>query len=239
GLFGQCLASQQELVHYQVSVPVLHRLQEVLKELMVQGLTWKDDITQYIISQELKDVPLARPSLKPGSSSPQKLSERSKSSPNLQRLGPRLPPQPNRGQHYLDYTIVEPPQSPLHLQSLDPYTYQQKYSYQDDQERSLNSVDGGQYPRPSSQSGASRGGPPALRIWTDKFCRTWCLSTCLPPHPRPPATGWQHLSPPHPSSLWTTRRTTSPRTSRSASSSSSSSWIGRLHRATTLRGRWM
>lgn len=37
GLFGQCRASPQERVQYQVSVPVLHRLQEVLKELMMQG----------------------------------------------------------------------------------------------------------------------------------------------------------------------------------------------------------
>ncbi|XP_048090926.1 LOW QUALITY PROTEIN: receptor-type tyrosine-protein phosphatase-like N [Alosa alosa] len=165
GLFGQCrAASQQEVVQYQVSVPVLHRLQEVLKELMVQGLTWKDDITQYIISQELKDVPLAQPPLKPGSSNPDKLSERSESTPKPWRAAPRAQakqtqPDPNAVQRYLDYTILEPPQSPLHMQSLDPYTYQQ-YTYQDDQERSLNSVNGGRYPRPSSRSGVSQGARP-------------------------------------------------------------------------------
>lgn len=37
GLFGQCQAPHQEPVQYQVSVPVLHKLQEVLKDLMVQG----------------------------------------------------------------------------------------------------------------------------------------------------------------------------------------------------------
>lgn len=37
GLFGQCQAPHQEAVQYQVSVPVLHKLQEVLKDLMVQG----------------------------------------------------------------------------------------------------------------------------------------------------------------------------------------------------------
>jgi len=67
-----------------VSVPVLHKLQEILKELMVQGeslqlemltfpsggqkkvgltdvscsgLTWRDDVTQAIISRELSHVP--------------------------------------------------------------------------------------------------------------------------------------------------------------------------------------
>lgn len=37
GLFGQCQSPHQEPVQYQVSVPVLHKLQEVLKDLMVQG----------------------------------------------------------------------------------------------------------------------------------------------------------------------------------------------------------
>lgn len=37
GLFGQCQAPHQEPVQYQVSVPALHKLQEVLKDLMVQG----------------------------------------------------------------------------------------------------------------------------------------------------------------------------------------------------------
>uniref|UniRef100_A0A8B9LTS3 Protein tyrosine phosphatase receptor type N n=1 Tax=Astyanax mexicanus TaxID=7994 RepID=A0A8B9LTS3_ASTMX len=36
-LFGQCRSSRQDQVQYQVSVPVLQRLQEVLKELMMQG----------------------------------------------------------------------------------------------------------------------------------------------------------------------------------------------------------
>uniref|UniRef100_A0A1A8J4Y3 Protein tyrosine phosphatase, receptor type, Nb n=1 Tax=Nothobranchius kuhntae TaxID=321403 RepID=A0A1A8J4Y3_NOTKU len=57
GLFGQCQVPNQEPVQYQVSVPVLHKLQEVLKDLMVQGLTWKDDVTQAIIGRELSHVP--------------------------------------------------------------------------------------------------------------------------------------------------------------------------------------
>uniref|UniRef100_A0A672KJS6 Receptor-type tyrosine-protein phosphatase-like N n=1 Tax=Sinocyclocheilus grahami TaxID=75366 RepID=A0A672KJS6_SINGR len=36
-LFGQCRSSRHDQVQYQVSVPVLQRLQEVLKELMIQG----------------------------------------------------------------------------------------------------------------------------------------------------------------------------------------------------------
>uniref|UniRef100_A0AAY5KUJ7 Protein tyrosine phosphatase receptor type Na n=1 Tax=Esox lucius TaxID=8010 RepID=A0AAY5KUJ7_ESOLU len=39
GLFGQCRTSKQDLVQYQVSVPVLKRMQEVLKQLMLQGDT--------------------------------------------------------------------------------------------------------------------------------------------------------------------------------------------------------
>lgn len=37
GLFGQCRSSKQDLVQYQVSVPVLKRMQEVLKQLMLEG----------------------------------------------------------------------------------------------------------------------------------------------------------------------------------------------------------
>uniref|UniRef100_A0AAQ5X8R9 Protein tyrosine phosphatase receptor type Na n=1 Tax=Amphiprion ocellaris TaxID=80972 RepID=A0AAQ5X8R9_AMPOC len=39
GLFGQCRTSKQDQVQYQVSVPVLKRMQEVLKQLMLQGKT--------------------------------------------------------------------------------------------------------------------------------------------------------------------------------------------------------
>uniref|UniRef100_A0A669B8R7 Protein tyrosine phosphatase receptor type Na n=1 Tax=Oreochromis niloticus TaxID=8128 RepID=A0A669B8R7_ORENI len=39
GLFGQCRSSKQDQVQYQVSVPVLKRMQEVLKQLMLEGET--------------------------------------------------------------------------------------------------------------------------------------------------------------------------------------------------------
>lgn len=39
GLFGQCRTSKQDQVQYQVSVPVLKRMQEVLKQLMLEGET--------------------------------------------------------------------------------------------------------------------------------------------------------------------------------------------------------
>ena len=37
GLFGQCRSSKHDQVQYQVTVPVLKRMQEVLKQLMLQG----------------------------------------------------------------------------------------------------------------------------------------------------------------------------------------------------------
>uniref|UniRef100_A0A8C8DRN4 Protein tyrosine phosphatase receptor type Na n=1 Tax=Oryzias sinensis TaxID=183150 RepID=A0A8C8DRN4_9TELE len=69
GLFGQCQSSKQDLVQYQVSVPVLKRMQEVLKQLMLQGLSWQDDITQSILSKELKRVPHTTLPSKPNASS--------------------------------------------------------------------------------------------------------------------------------------------------------------------------
>uniref|UniRef100_A0A672KEU0 Receptor-type tyrosine-protein phosphatase-like N n=1 Tax=Sinocyclocheilus grahami TaxID=75366 RepID=A0A672KEU0_SINGR len=59
-LFGQCRSSRHDQVQYQVSVPVLQRLQEVLKELMIQGFSWQDEITQHIIAKELSRIPHTR-----------------------------------------------------------------------------------------------------------------------------------------------------------------------------------
>ncbi|MGH0159618.1 UNVERIFIED_CONTAM: hypothetical protein FKN15_037698 [Acipenser sinensis] len=75
GLFGRCQDPlTRERVLYEVSVPVLQRLQEVLKQLMMQGLSWQDDITQYIISQEMARVPRVYSSPSPKEAAVDKLS---------------------------------------------------------------------------------------------------------------------------------------------------------------------
>uniref|UniRef100_A0A3B4URN9 Protein tyrosine phosphatase receptor type Na n=1 Tax=Seriola dumerili TaxID=41447 RepID=A0A3B4URN9_SERDU len=99
GLFGQCLSSKQDQVQYQVSVPVLKRMQEVLKQLMLQGLSWQDDITQYILSKELKRVPHTTHPSKSKQHVPHHHSSKSGSTPSAG--------------NYVDYMIVEPPQSQL------------------------------------------------------------------------------------------------------------------------------
>ncbi|XP_035029932.1 protein tyrosine phosphatase receptor type Na isoform X1 [Hippoglossus stenolepis] len=154
GLFGQCHSSKQDQVQYQVSVPVLKRMQEVLKQLMLQGLSWQDDITQYILSKELKRVPRTTLPSKPNSSSSTSHSPQSKQhipSHHNSRSGSTSP-----GGNYMDYMIVEPPQSQMRMEtaSMDPYTYHQ-HRYQDEVERSLIGA-GGNYGRPSSRSQANQ-----------------------------------------------------------------------------------
>ncbi|KAM9347039.1 protein tyrosine phosphatase receptor type Na [Symphorus nematophorus] len=154
GLFGQCRSSKQDQVQYQVTVPVLKRMQEVLNQLVLQGLSFQDDITQYILSKELKRVPHTTQPSKPNSSSSSSHSSQSKQhiphhhSPKLGSTPP--------GGSYVDYMIVEPPQSPLRMQtaSMDPYAYHQ-HRYQDEVERSLIGAGGG-YMRPSSRSQANQ-----------------------------------------------------------------------------------
>ncbi|NWU76175.1 PTPRN protein, partial [Onychorhynchus coronatus] len=68
GLFGQCqVGSVQDRPYFQVTSPVLQRLQDVLQHLMAQGLSWQDSITQNVISQEMERIPRLRlpPSLEP------------------------------------------------------------------------------------------------------------------------------------------------------------------------------
>ncbi|XP_034041811.1 protein tyrosine phosphatase receptor type Na [Thalassophryne amazonica] len=152
GLFGQCHSSKQDQVQYQVSVSVLTRMQEVLKQLMIQGLSWQDDITQYILSKELKRVPHTTHPSKRGP--PSSFSSQSKLHIPLHhspKSGSAFP-----ADNYVDYMIVEPPQSPMRMQtaSMDPYTYHQ-HPYQDEVERSL--IGGGTgYTRTSSRSQASQ-----------------------------------------------------------------------------------
>uniref|UniRef100_A0A674A9V0 Protein tyrosine phosphatase receptor type Na n=1 Tax=Salmo trutta TaxID=8032 RepID=A0A674A9V0_SALTR len=125
GLFGQCRTSKQDQVQYQVSVPVLKRMQEVLKQLTLQGLSWQDDITQYIVTKELSRVPhTPRPS---------KIGGYPSSSSNQGGY-------PSQADSHQDYMIVDHPQFPLRI-------------YQEDVERSLHQ--GGRVypgPRPSSRS---------------------------------------------------------------------------------------
>ncbi|XP_021481854.2 receptor-type tyrosine-protein phosphatase-like N isoform X1 [Meriones unguiculatus] len=62
GLFGQCQAGAgQARPLLQVTSPVLQRLQGVLRQLMSQGLSWHDDLTQHVISQEMERIPRLRP----------------------------------------------------------------------------------------------------------------------------------------------------------------------------------
>ncbi|KAF7207171.1 receptor-type tyrosine-protein phosphatase-like N isoform X2 [Nothobranchius furzeri] len=142
GLFGQCQVPNQEPVQYQVSVPVLHKLQEVLKDLMVQGLTWKDDVTQAIIGRELSHVPTVGSGLQ--EKSPKQLSKLTGPGPQKD-LGPGDPADPEMMQQYLDYMVLDPSRSSVHMQTplLDSYTYhkQQQFGFQDEEERSLNSLD--------------------------------------------------------------------------------------------------
>ncbi|XP_017336981.1 receptor-type tyrosine-protein phosphatase-like N isoform X3 [Ictalurus punctatus] len=146
-LFGQCLTQQQERFRYRVTAGLLDRLQTLLQMLMRKGLTWQDEATQSIVDKELsmvEKIPLSSvvknaPSVKSGGRP-------------ADQLNPKL-------QRYMDYMIVDPPQSSLHMQSLEPYTYQ-KYGYQDEAERSLNLVDGNMYP--SSSSRVTRPRPNAL-----------------------------------------------------------------------------
>ncbi|XP_037829803.1 receptor-type tyrosine-protein phosphatase-like N [Kryptolebias marmoratus] len=141
GLFGRCQAPNQEPVQYQVSVPVLHKLQEVLKDLMVQGLTWKDDVTQTIISRELGQVPTV--GSEPQEKSPKQSARLMGPGPHRDQ-GPGDPGDPEMRQQYLDYMVLDPARSSVHMQTplLDPYTFRkQQFGFQDEEERSLNSLD--------------------------------------------------------------------------------------------------
>ncbi|KAA8588253.1 hypothetical protein FQN60_001447 [Etheostoma spectabile] len=137
GLFGQCRSSKQDLVQYQVTVPVLKRMQEVLKQLMLQVI-----------------LPSSQPLWLPNPLFVSLWVARSKQ--NIpHNHSPKSGSTPSGG-NYVDYMIVEPPQSPLHMQtaSMDPYAYHQ-HRYQEDVERSLIGAGAG-YARPSSRSQANQ-----------------------------------------------------------------------------------
>uniref|UniRef100_A0A8C2DWL9 Protein tyrosine phosphatase receptor type Nb n=1 Tax=Cyprinus carpio TaxID=7962 RepID=A0A8C2DWL9_CYPCA len=146
-LFGQCLTQKQERFRYRVTAVLLDRLQSLLQTLMKEGLTWQDDVTQSMIKKELSKVPKIP------------LSSGIKNGPSTDAHTNQL--KPKMVQPYMDYMIVDPPQSSLHMQSLDPYSYQ-RYGYQDEEERSLNLVEGGRYPPASSRIRGNSPLPPSL-----------------------------------------------------------------------------
>ncbi|KAF4112021.1 hypothetical protein G5714_006816 [Onychostoma macrolepis] len=149
-LFGQCLTQKQERFRYRVTAVLLDRLQSLLQTLMKEGLTWQDDVTQSMIKKELSKVPKIP------------LSSGIKNGPSTEsQSGPTNQLKPKMVQPYMDYMIVDPPQSSLHMQSLDPYSYQ-RYGYQDEEERSLNLVEGGRYPPASSRIRGNSPLPPSL-----------------------------------------------------------------------------
>ncbi|XP_064803365.1 receptor-type tyrosine-protein phosphatase-like N [Oncorhynchus masou masou] len=142
GLFGQCRTSKQDQVQYQVSFPVLKRMQEVLKQLMLQGLSWQDDITQYVVAKELSRVPHSTQSLKASSFSHSSSQGGYPSSSSSQGGYPSSSSSqggyPSQVDSHQDHLIIDHLQPPLRMQTspMDPFTYQQ-HRFQEDMERSL------------------------------------------------------------------------------------------------------
>ncbi|XP_078535298.1 receptor-type tyrosine-protein phosphatase-like N isoform X2 [Lissotriton helveticus] len=61
GLFGRCQdSSSQDRTFFDVTPQVLHRMQDVLRRLMAQGFSWRDDLTQQVITQEMDGIPKLR-----------------------------------------------------------------------------------------------------------------------------------------------------------------------------------
>uniref|UniRef100_A0A8C1ULY7 Protein tyrosine phosphatase receptor type Na n=1 Tax=Cyprinus carpio TaxID=7962 RepID=A0A8C1ULY7_CYPCA len=143
-LFGQCRSSRHDQVQYQVSVPVLQRLQEVLKELMLQGFSWQDEITQRIIAKELSRIPHTRT---------QKVQTEQDHLLTLMLLL-LSNSEPGPAQSYMDYMVLDPHQSSsLRMQALpiDPYSY-----LQEDMTHSLQPHSSMGYQRAPSRAGAQQ-----------------------------------------------------------------------------------
>ncbi|XP_057686035.1 receptor-type tyrosine-protein phosphatase-like N isoform X2 [Corythoichthys intestinalis] len=129
GLFGQCWAPHHDPIQYVVSAPALHKLQEVLEDLMAQGMTWRDDVTQATIGQALSHIPsISSSQLHQGK---QLLSQRG-------ILRPEETGNQQLIQKYIDYLTMEPSPSSMrgHMPMLDSQIYNQ-----DKDERSLNSLE--------------------------------------------------------------------------------------------------
>ncbi|XP_077460668.1 receptor-type tyrosine-protein phosphatase-like N isoform X1 [Stigmatopora argus] len=129
GLFGQCGSPHHDPIQYVVSAPALYKLQELLEDLMAQGMTWRDDITQAIVGQALSHIPTI--------SSSQLLQRKQLLTPRaILRAGETGDKQ--RIQKYIDYLTMEPSPSSMHGQM--PILDSQMYN-QDEVERSLNSLE--------------------------------------------------------------------------------------------------
>ncbi|XP_074925941.1 receptor-type tyrosine-protein phosphatase-like N [Chelonoidis abingdonii] len=181
GLFGQCQESAaRDRPYFQVTSPVLQRLQDVLHRLTAQGLSWQDDITQYVISQEMERIPRLRlpPAWEPSAKerfSPLHAAPRMALFPSepgqlgsTLQMAPRLPPSsakksprlelqpplpPALLQRYLELLLLGPlPELGYEEGLLHPYSYH-KFGYQDGA-RQLSPIQG--------NSGRQSPEPPAL-----------------------------------------------------------------------------
>ncbi|XP_027638142.1 receptor-type tyrosine-protein phosphatase-like N isoform X3 [Falco peregrinus] len=137
GLFGQCqVGSVQDRPYFQVTSPVLQRLQDVLRHLMAQGLSWQDGITQYVISQEMERIPRLHPppslelaardrflSLRGSPRRPPLPADRSLPVAQHLEQPPPLLPSP-LVQRYLEHLLLpSPPQLGYEEALLNPYSY--------------------------------------------------------------------------------------------------------------------
>ncbi|XP_030436434.1 receptor-type tyrosine-protein phosphatase-like N isoform X2 [Gopherus evgoodei] len=149
GLFGQCQESAaRDWPYFQVTSPVLQRLQAVLHRLTAQGLSWQDDITQDVISQEMERIPrlpppparepAAKERFSPLHAAPRMAlfpSEPSQLGRTLQ-MAPRLPPSSTKKsprleplppallQRYLELLLLSPPPELGYEEGLlHPYSY--------------------------------------------------------------------------------------------------------------------
>ncbi|XP_037331316.2 receptor-type tyrosine-protein phosphatase-like N isoform X2 [Pungitius pungitius] len=144
GLFGRCRTPRQEPGPYQVPVPVL------LRALMVRGLTWKD-----VPAADLQEEPLQRQAPRPRLSEELKVVFPRMSGPSQRRpRGPEGPADPGVAQQYADYMMLDPSRSSVRMQKppLGPPTFPQ-YGFQEEEERSLNSLDEDPGPSRSGSQG--------------------------------------------------------------------------------------
>ncbi|KAJ7405266.1 receptor-type tyrosine-protein phosphatase-like N [Willisornis vidua] len=177
GLFGQCqVGSVQDRPYFQVTSPVLQRLQDVLRHLMAQGLSWQDSITQYVISQEMERIPRLRlpPSLEPMARDrflPLRVEPRraplppGQGLPAAQHLGqpPPLLPSP-LVQRYLEHLLLpSPPQLGYEEALLNPYSYH-KVTEGDIQHREEPVPPSSTVPPPKIPTSSSPGNGPQGRV---------------------------------------------------------------------------